>query len=719
MSDPTIGLDWTLSPESFEVAYADYLGTKPSVSTNGAGNSTQRATGAWANFVDESLKAAHARGYGIVSAAEFGLRTGNSAADNSTAMATMLSTVPAGTVIVPPPGTYAVNNIQIANRSHVALIGGGATFSLNATGAGIELNGTCENIQISGLRIVGDGQSASTHRGVYSFSGQTLRNIQVTHCDIESVTLGISFNADQGGSVRHCVAAFNYLNNIVGAAIGSYGLHFADGTGQDADIKFIGNTVVATQRHAAYIARGYGALLMGNSFYDHRLGFDDGSALGCVLLARGGRHRVIGNLVVRPHNIGIFLDAGDNLTGNESLVDVVVSENLISDPQNTAFSPSLMRIGENVTPIENIRGIAVTRNLFRSSGYNGSHLTLTWGQNVDISENVFHMEGVTSTTWPVSIAGAGESAGSATWSDNWSIRQNKFRVTDGGGGGSSGAIRLNPPFNNDSSIRLMLADNDVIVPGNKFSTSSSITNQNISIRERVTTGLTFSAGVRPAPSDAVVMVGEALEFATGVAGEIRQGDGLNSKNDIRLVRKPDAANQNVEIWRVGTATSGNRFILQWNSSEQLTWIPCNASGSALGINAFAIFHDSTNGRSSVRWARSYSNLGTSLLTSHFTDPATTGWGSGASLSVRSNSKDQRGSVTVTVGTGPSANPTLVLTYPDGTWGTDPFSIVSRNGGTGTGITGWTWSESATALTITAIGTPVAGETYTLRWALDG
>ena len=88
-----------------------------------------------------------------------------------------------------------------------------------------------------------------------------------------------------------------------------------------------------------------------------------------------------------------------------------------------------------------------------------------------------------------------------------------------------------------------------------------------------------------------------------------------------------------------------------------------------------------------------------------------GWGTTASVGTISGT-DQRWQATFTsAGTGQAANPTIAFTYKDGTWTTVPIPTCTRNGGTGAGITGFTFSSTATVLTITAVGTPIAAETY--------
>lgn len=103
--------------------------------------------------------------------------------------------------------------------------------------------------------------------------------------------------------------------------------------------------------------------------------------------------------------------------------------------------------------------------------------------------------------------------------------------------------------------------------------------------------------------------------------------------------------------------------------------------------------------------------GTALVAGDFVLSA--GFGNTASAGTITGT-DQRWQATFTSsGTGQAANPTITLTFKDGTWSTTPIYWLSPNGGTGTGCAGFTWLPSATQLVITCVGTPIATETYIL------
>lgn len=99
----------------------------------------------------------------------------------------------------------------------------------------------------------------------------------------------------------------------------------------------------------------------------------------------------------------------------------------------------------------------------------------------------------------------------------------------------------------------------------------------------------------------------------------------------------------------------------------------------------------------------------------------TGWGTSPAIEMDpagvfttpAASKDQRFSFTVTTGTTASPNPTIAITFADGTWSSAPHVMVVRNGGTASTANVLTWTVTPTALTITYNGTPSNGTTLPL------
>jgi len=88
-----------------------------------------------------------------------------------------------------------------------------------------------------------------------------------------------------------------------------------------------------------------------------------------------------------------------------------------------------------------------------------------------------------------------------------------------------------------------------------------------------------------------------------------------------------------------------------------------------------------------------------------------GWGTGATVTGVTGT-DQGWQMTVTAAGTPAANPSVTLTFKDGTWTNAPICVSKMVGGTG-GVTQLTEAPAATTNTLTFQGTPVAASTYIL------
>lgn len=112
-------------------------------------------------------------------------------------------------------------------------------------------------------------------------------------------------------------------------------------------------------------------------------------------------------------------------------------------------------------------------------------------------------------------------------------------------------------------------------------------------------------------------------------------------------------------------------------------------------------------------------IGTALVSGNFALSAA--WGSTASVSVTRG--DDNGFVIVVTcnGTGITSNPTITLVYQDGTWTTAPVTQTKMSDASNSADLSLPVKESTTAttLTITLVGTPTSGRTYTFSTVVRG
>ena len=93
------------------------------------------------------------------------------------------------------------------------------------------------------------------------------------------------------------------------------------------------------------------------------------------------------------------------------------------------------------------------------------------------------------------------------------------------------------------------------------------------------------------------------------------------------------------------------------------------------------------------------------------------WGVGATFAITTGSTSMFGSIQVTAAGSPSANGTIVITYPEGAHARSPRFLVARSGGSHTATnTGVQWSAASTALTITFLHALTAAQTVVISWA---
>lgn len=248
------------------------------------------------------------------------------------------------------------------------------------------------------------------------------------------------------------------------------------------------------------------------------------------------------------------------------------------------------------------------------------------------------------------------------------------------------------------------------------------TSQNFLVENYDAAGSIIGTPISIANSNGLVTFGSSVAITTNLtmlasAAVLAIGDSAVAGNARVSFRKPSASNETYAEWLSGgTASSNTRWSEQFNSNTDRIGLVFDGSGNLLAIRPYRARYDANNGRSGWAVARLWCDEGTTLVNGDFTPSA--GMGATPTVSVEANSKSMRGTVTVTPnGAGIAANPTLTLTFPEGTWTTAPKAIVVKNGGTGTLPISWTVTPTGIAVTI--IGLPNAGDTYPLAWMVMG
>ena len=638
---------------------------------------------------------------------------GDGVTDDTTVIQAVLTAAPTGaTVLLGAGKNYLVAGLTVTNKTDFTFDGNNSTLTLKATGAriaGVYVSGTSSNVTVRNVHVVGNGVLADAHAGVIIPSGSTISNLRILNNTIYNTTLGISLNADGSGSIRGALVQGNHVNTVIGTTSGyGYGIHHA--SSEDAvaqNVKIIGNTIELVQRHSIYQAKGTGITIADNTISRHREGVANGSFLSAIMMARSGDVTVTGNTISQ------FYDSAMTVGGIISATisrNYTVSGNVFAQPQDDV--PCLV-VGQGAGSEGYPTGVSITGNVFNiTSGANA--IRIQTGKHVAVTGNTV-VNSNAGTVTGIRVLAIDDDAGTATYTDDLLFSNNVVALTGAGTRYAFGL--LGAP--ETSIINMSFVGNKITATYAFLTTTDTVTNPNIYVSNQQANGAsfsgttTFSLGSRTSTGTTTTLWSTALALPAP-SSQLILGDGATNASSQVLFQKADANHQTYAVMRVGTASSGNRWLLQHDNAEWLNFIRCNTSGSVLDTPLALEYQSGTAaGRSYAKVTRLAGNGGTALANTDWALSA--GFGSTASVAVGTGSTDMRGSIVITsAGTGQGASPTATLTFKDGTFTTVPFVNVTRGGGSQRTVP-FDVAPTATTLVLTFLGTPVAAETYTVHY----
>lgn len=180
---------------------------------------------------------------------------------------------------------------------------------------------------------------------------------------------------------------------------------------------------------------------------------------------------------------------------------------------------------------------------------------------------------------------------------------------------------------------------------------------------------------------------------------------------LRLVNISSSASLTIAHQNTGTTPSGYRIIT-----------PAGVDMLVRPNASVDLEYDSVTGRwrvdSGLGSAARFIGSGTAHVAGDYALSA--GWGNTATVSTVA-ARDTGGRVSITCGgTGIAANPTVTLTYKDGTWTTVPTCVPQRADINAPATAPFVpTSDTATTFVLTFLGTPVSGTTYTFSFHVVG
>ena len=409
---------------------------------------------------------------------------GDGETDDTIAINKAINSIKDNVTVVVPKGNYRVSCLVIENKKNFNFIGlDGSKLILisenNSSEKGIELKGVLENIKISGHTIIGDGLLSSKHQAIYSASGQTLKNIEVSENKISNCILGISANANLGGSIKNYIIKNNVINNIIGTAPGNgYGIHYASiDIDNNSDVHIFGNRIDNCERHSIYIGRGNGVIVEKNIITNHRANVGDENIRCAIEVSRTNNVKVINNSVLATKGSCLSLLPDDTST-NGYTENLIVQNNTLETIDGTPciiinyYSEELRR---------KLRKVLVSNNILKSNTV--ANIFFYAGLEVAIENNYIESQS-NCIAFYSSYDGVNNSA---LYSDKIKVRNNTLKGLN--------AFRFNS-FTSTTS-ELIIENNNYILTNEVFSMGNYTSNPNISLLDinHNETGMAFSSGV--------------------------------------------------------------------------------------------------------------------------------------------------------------------------------------------------------------------------------
>lgn len=323
---------------------------------------------------------------------------GNGIANDTVALQAALDAMTAGDTLE-MNGNYLINaSLAITNKSRIRITGKGRVFLSGApSGAYIfQLVGTCDDVEIDGLTLVGDGNSGYTQTAIGCNSGQTISNTRFHDLNISEINVGISHNANLSGSWTKGFCYSNSLKNILGTVSGSgYGIQMAKAT----QITVTENVLDNCGRHSIYQGAGVncGNLIANNVIVNHRSTVGDGSFRAAAVISRSSDVTFTGNkfyncfdccleishVTSDSANCTNVLVEGNSFTNRGNAVHtILIGEQLVP----TSYSTSFVNIFNNTFDDD----LAVTPAL-------PPNIYILNGTNITIESNRFVRRNVTSS----------------------------------------------------------------------------------------------------------------------------------------------------------------------------------------------------------------------------------------------------------------------------------------------------------------------------------
>ena len=406
---------------------------------------------------------------------------GDGSTDDTTALQKAIDTAVAKHAVLefppgPGGGCYASGSLVIRNAANVTLRGTGGVLCWKggkegAPRIGLGYAGSLTDVTIEGLEITGAGPDQMYHAGVAGPSGSNLKNIVIQRNYIHDVSLGISLNADEGGTLDGFLIAENKVENVIGFLSGfGYGIHDANGSGKPSNGKIVGNTLIGCQRNSIYQAKGSGIVIANNVILDHGRGRPrQNYPLTGIQLARGSDLLVINNRVEGAQDGSLEIGTDHQIP----TFNITVINNRFLSPKG--WLPSVT-IGSARPDLEGTtEDVKFIGNLFIEDGVNIVPVQINSGKRITFAGNSMQVRNAPGYVPGIAIRPAGEHPGAATYSDQLTFVNNEI---DFGSSPAGAGFDISPDAAK-SSIAMRFSGNQVAAREGDFHLAAPPSNRNL------------------------------------------------------------------------------------------------------------------------------------------------------------------------------------------------------------------------------------------------
>jgi len=350
---------------------------------------------------------------------------GNGVADDTAAIQAALNALTAGDTLLFRNNYKVTASLTITSKSRIRLTGKGRVFLSGAASSAyiFKLVGTCDEIEIDGLTLAGDGNASYTQTAIGCDSGQTISNTRFHDLNISNINVGIAHNANLSGSWTKGFCYSNTFKDILGTVSGSgYGILMAKAT----QITVTENVLDNCGRHSIYQGAGAlcGNLIANNVIVNHRSTVGDGSFRAAAVISRSSDVTFTGNKFYNCKDC--CLEISHVTSDSANCTNILVEGNSFTNRGNAVHT---ILIGEQAIPGSySTSSVNIFNNTFDDdlavTAVLPPNIYILNGTNITIESNRFVRRNVTSSLSACVLYGDETYINSSAQLNNLTVRNN-------------------------------------------------------------------------------------------------------------------------------------------------------------------------------------------------------------------------------------------------------------------------------------------------------